>query len=196
MAASATGTSPDPDEALKVPLDELGLDAEVDLNVPWRVEVDAANASTVVIGPGTTGQALQSDTVKYSGTSPPDGPQALAASWTCMVVDVPDPEKSGSQLESYAGASCTGGRPGSMRMVHYFQRDSWTGWRAFTNYRYTSYTTAQAQGTNIYAQCSSSGGTYKYRARVGIQLTGAGSYVSSPVAASGGVRFTCGTGVS
>lgn len=196
MAAPDSETLPDTDEALKVPLEELELDAEVDLEVPWRVEVNSDGVSTVMIGPGTAGASLKSDTVEFAGTSPSEAPRARAGAWTCTVTSVPKPEKSGSQLKSYAGAVCDGGRPGSMRMVHYFQRDSWSGWRMFTNKRYTSYTTLQGQGTNIYAQCNSTGGEYNYRARVGIQVKNAGAFISTPVAASSSARFTCGTGVS
>ncbi len=197
IQASANSSSPE-----KVTLEELadlGIDTEVEFSEDWRIEVNEEGAATIVVGPGTSDQKLNDDTTQFAGTEPAENRRmalsAAKASWTCVVTGVPKPELSGSQLQSYAGAYCTGGRPGQLRLQHWFERDSWSGWRAFTNVRYTAWTTAQTQGTNIYAQCIKAGGTYNYRAKVGIQINGVG-YVSTPAAASPKERWTCGTGVS
>ncbi len=178
-----------------VSLEELEIDADVNYEGDWRIELDAEGTSTIILGPGTSGRVLEPGTVKFAGTEVQKGVDTRASNWVCTTTPLKAPIKSLGQLEVYAGAVCDNGRPGTMRLLHYYERSSWSGWRLFTDHRNTSWTSAQTQGTNIYAQCISSGGTYDYRARVGIQVAGAGS-ISTPVAVGPKGRFTCGTGVS
>ncbi|MEV5525710.1 hypothetical protein [Streptomyces prunicolor] len=95
-------------------------------------------------------------------------------------------------MTTYIAAYCQG-RPGTMRMEYWFDRSSWTGPRQYTReHRHTSWTSAQAQGTNIFAQCGR-GGAYDYTGQVNGQAVTGDEVFKTPTASSPKGRYTCGT---
>lgn len=91
---------------------------------------------------------------------------------------------------------CHGTLPGRVRQVYGFERDSWSGWRDYTDPLHTDWTTAQHQHeTKPSALCPQGRtGTYDYRLAVSIEIEGV--TVGDSRAASAPIRTDCGTGVS
>lgn len=88
------------------------------------------------------------------------------------------------------------GRPERMRQVYRLERDSWSGWRAYTDARHTPWTGAQRQeGPAVRDLCPQGRtGTYNYRLAVRPEIDGTAvgeSWAAGPV-----IRTDCGTGVS
>lgn len=194
LPGSANTLDPTPEYPTQVSIEELGVDAEVNASGDWRIEVHEDGSTTVVFGPGTAGQGFNEDTVKFTGTEPSKTGMGQAG-WSCTSENIPKPYEVGSSLQSWLGASCTGDRPGSMRFRYEFDRDSWSGWRDFTETRYFSWTTSQYQASDIYAHCYSPGGTYDYRVRAVLEVKNAGAYTGHWGTSPDG-RETCGTGIS
>lgn len=199
LGQGAEAAAPGP---ARVSADTMGVRST--LSYPWRVELLKDGSKVGVFGPGTSSVPYRPSTLEVAVSSEaavPQGPLTSApvgpvtsASWYCQLSTPPSPTLSGSQLASYAGVSCYNGRPGDIRLEWWFDRSSWSGWRQYTSgHSYTSWTSAQAQGTNIYAQCGS-GGTYDYRSRVKANLRNTGSTGGDLDIASGSNRYGCGTG--
>lgn len=88
------------------------------------------------------------------------------------------------------------GRTARLRQHYEVQRDSWSGWRAYSDRAYTPWTAAQDQpGVLVTALCPQGRvGTYHYRLGVAVEV--AGFTVDDSTAASAEIRTDCGTGVS
>ncbi|MDO5628891.1 MAG: hypothetical protein Q4G43_11280 [Mobilicoccus sp.] len=175
--------------------EELGF--EIIGDVDWRIEQNADGDSIVIYGPGTSSTELRDDTVRISSNiepnqSVPTESTAAAARWVCAYADGRAISKSGSSLRSYVGNSCTN-RPGQMRLEWWFDRKAAIGWRQYTSeHRYTSWTSAQAIGTDVYAYCGS-GSTHTYRARMKANFRNTGAVGGIVIASSAEGKFSCGT---
>jgi hypothetical protein len=88
------------------------------------------------------------------------------------------------------------GRPDRMRQVYTIERDSWSGWRSYSEPGYTPWTEEQNQDGEPVADLCPQGrvGTYNYRLTVRIEIDGV--TVGDSRAASVRIRTDCGTGAS
>ncbi|MGP4113257.1 hypothetical protein ACTWP5_20370 [Streptomyces sp. 4N509B] len=91
---------------------------------------------------------------------------------------------------------CHGRLPGRLRQVHEIQRDSWSGWRPYTEEAYTEWTGRRRQREGAVSEPCPRGrvGTYDYRLAVRVEVEG--MTVGESLAASAPIRTDCGTGVS
>lgn len=91
---------------------------------------------------------------------------------------------------------CRGKRPGELRQVSQLERDSWSGWRDYSEVRYTPWTGDRRQtGEAVWEPCPQGRvGTYDYQLRVRVEIDGV--EVGDSPATSAPVRTDCGTGVS
>ncbi|GGU62469.1 hypothetical protein GCM10010211_29400 [Streptomyces albospinus] len=88
------------------------------------------------------------------------------------------------------------GRTARMRQHYEVQRDSWSGWRPYSERGHTPWTAAQSQSGGAFATPCPRGrvGTYNYRLAVTVDVEGIGADASP--AAGPEIRTDCGTGVS
>ncbi|MFC4496308.1 hypothetical protein ACFPA8_19455 [Streptomyces ovatisporus] len=87
-------------------------------------------------------------------------------------------------------------RPGRMRQAYRIERDSWSGWRGYSDFTHTAWTPAQQQREGkVSAPCPDGRvGTYDYRLAVRIEVDGV--RVGDSRAAGARIRADCGTGSS
>ncbi|MGW0998961.1 hypothetical protein ACWD5V_37960 [Streptomyces sp. NPDC002523] len=90
---------------------------------------------------------------------------------------------------------CSGDRP-QMRQHYEIQRDSWSGWRPYSERGLTSWTSEQRQSHGRVSVPCPDGrvGTYDYRLAVAVEVQGIEADDST--AASAPIRTDCGTGIS
>ncbi|WP_262703301.1 MULTISPECIES: hypothetical protein [Streptomyces] len=88
------------------------------------------------------------------------------------------------------------GRPERMRQIYRLERDSWSGWRDYSDPRHTKWTGGQRQeGAPVSDLCPRGRtGTYNYRLAIRIEVDG--TPVGESWAAGPAIRTDCGTGAS
>jgi hypothetical protein len=101
-----------------------------------------------------------------------------------------------ARVESAGFTTRCHGRPGRVRQVYGFDRDSWSGWRDYSDEQHTPWTAAQRQHAGRLSAACPKGrvGTYDYRLAVRLEIDGV--TVGSSWARSAPIRTDCGTGVS
>lgn len=129
----------------------------IESNVPWRLIEDPGGEVRLNVGPGVRGKEYAGRILDgWDGPGATPGERTAAGTWSCYPI-AHSPVISGGQLRGYIGAECVGNMP-TWRMQWQFERDgfSLTGWAQYAPRKYTNWTTANAQTTTVYAQCSSS----------------------------------------
>jgi hypothetical protein len=101
-----------------------------------------------------------------------------------------------ARLTSTGFATRCHGRPGRVRQVYGFDRDSWSGWRDYSHPQHTGWTAEQRQRSGALSAACPQGrtGTYDYRLAVRLEIEGV--TVGDSWAHSAPLRTDCGTGVS
>lgn len=90
---------------------------------------------------------------------------------------------------------CSGRAP-RIRQHYLIQRDSWSGWRSYSEPGYTAWTREQDQAHAAVSVPCPAGrvGTYNYRLAVAVDVDGI--QADDSTAASAAIRADCGTGIS
>lgn len=125
------------------------------------------------------------------GSSPPV--TAAVLDWSCQVYTLWPIERLGSYLHAEYEIDCH--NVIAHRDGRQIERDSWSGWRPYTNFAWRAWRYTVNIQSSFYALCDG-GGTYNYRLRVVSQVQLSYGTVQSPSWYNGSSRHSCGTGVS
>lgn len=141
----------------------------------WRVELSDRGEVGLIFGPGSVNVPLDEGAVAYAVSEAyEDAAEGFvpAEAWFCDN-QVPARVTLGlPPLGSYVGVACTGNRPGQIRIGYNFESSRWWGWGRYNDTRYTSWTEAQAQGTDVYEYCNRDGSYHEYRVRSWLEVRG------------------------
>jgi hypothetical protein len=185
--------------------------APLETEPPWRAEKLADGSVRMTIGDIDTAPADPKavSTTDYRAPEDPadcyDVKIVAVHGWWCATTVSPVAETGAivvggaaprAHLHAAGFRTTCSGRGVRMRQAYQVQRDSWSGWRSYTDWSYTPWTSGRKQsGPPVSALCPRGRvGTYNYRVAVAVQVQGLTA--ESLDAASQTIRTACGTGVS
>lgn len=171
----------------------LGIDP-AGAAVPWRVEVAASGARSMVFGDLRLAP-MRPDTDRYAQSDLHDE-ELIAAGfgWACDVHDLEfDTARDGGHLRSAYQVDCRG--VDSHRVDYRFQRSAWRGWQKYTEERIGGWVSDVTNAQVVFANCGA-GGTYDYRvSSKSVVMFQGHQRGPSPAALTKKARTDCGTGV-